>query len=682
MSRFPRFGLLLCFAPLAGATTPAVMARLPLRFEANWGQAPAHVRYTAHAGSYTMQFTSAGASMLDGKHRVDLSLVGGNRAPKVEALAPTDARTDYFVGRRDEWRTNIPSFGRVKYGAVYPGIEMVYYGNQSQLEYDFVVAPGADPRVIRMRFQGAKSVRISEAGDLLVDDMIQKRPVIYQDSPRREITGRYVMLGKNTVGVRVGPYDRSRELVIDPVLSYATYMGGTGGDRINAMKLVGNKLYVTGQTTNQDLGSTPDAYSTTFIAITDIFVAILDATPGAGYPLLYMTYFGGNAVDIPTAIDVDASGFVYLTGSTTSTNFPLAGGSFQNTGATTNACSFVVKLHPVDPGTDALWYSSYLGGDAGEVIGNGIAAGPDGSVYIVGTTKADNFPTTDNAYQKVRWGNQDAFITKFAPDGTVAYSSYLGGEGLDDGRAVLLGANGLVYLAASTLSDYFPMAGFSAQPSRAGAQDVVVDVLDLNKSGEASLVYGTFYGGSGNEEVRGMTFDAQGDVVITGYTLSTDLPTTFDAMYSQSGGNGDAFVAVLNPSVAFAQGLKYSTYFGGSHGDVAYQVAASKDGSIAVAGYTLSADLPVTADAPQPAWGRGTDLFVAKFKPGVAGKGALDYSTFLGATATYLPTGMTFGEDGSLYVVGYGGGGMPVTDNARQSVFFGGSADGFIVVLK
>jgi len=658
---------MLCFAPLAGATAPAVMARLPLRFEANQGQAPAQVRYTAHAGSYTMQFTAAGASMLDATHRVDLTLAGANRAPKIEALAPLAARTDYFVGRRDRWRTNVPSYGRVKYSAVYPGIDMVYYGNQSQLEYDFVVAPGADPRTIRMRFQGAKSIRIGESGDLMVDGMIQKRPVIYQENPRREIGGRYAMLGRNTVGVRVGAYDRSRELVIDPVLAYSTYMGGSGGDRINASKLVGNLLYVTGQTTNQDLGSTDNAYSTTFKALTDIFLAIIDVTPGAGYPIRYMTYFGGSSIDIPLAIDVDASGFVYLTGSTNSIDFPLAGNTVQATGAGTNTASFLVKLHPVDPGTDALWYSTYLAGDTGETIGKGVAAGPDGSAYIIGTTKADNFPLTANAYQGVRWGPQDAFVSKIDPSGTLVYSTYIGGEGLDDGRAILLGANGLVYIAASTLSDYFPMAGFSAQPFRAGAQDVVVDVMDLNKSGEASLVYGTFYGGSGNEEVRGMTFDAQGNVVIAGYTLSTDLPVTFDAMYNASAGNGDAFVAVLNPSVAFAPGLKYSTYFGGSHGDVAYQVAASQDGSIAIAGYTLSSDLPVTANAPQTGWGEGTDLFVAKIKPGVAGKGALDYSTFLGATSTYLPTGMTFSSDGALYVVGFGGGGLPLSDNARRA---------------
>jgi hypothetical protein len=682
MSRLPRFAVLLCFAPLAGATAPPVMTRLPLRFEANQGQAPKDVRYTARAGSYTLQLTSHGPSVLLGSHRVDISLVGGNRTPRIDALEPMAARTNYFIGRKDQWRANVGSFGRVRYASVYPGIDMVYYGNQSQLEYDFVVAPGADPRSIRLRFQGANRVRISDAGDLLVDDMVQKRPVIYQDNPRREIAGRYVLLGKNTVGVRVADYDRSRELVIDPVLSYLSYMGGTGGDRINASKLVGNKLYLTGQTTNQDLGSTEGAYNTTFKGLTDMFLAIVDVTPGAGYPLLYMTYFGGSNTDIGLAIDVDSQGFVYLTGSTNSFDFPLGGDTVQATGAGTNTASFLVKLQPAFAGTDALWYSTYLAGDTGETIGKGVVAGPDGSAYLIGTTKADNFPVTDNAYQKVRWGPQDAFVSKIDGFGKLAYSTYIGGEGIDDGRAILLGKNGLVYITASTLSDYFPMAGYSAQPFRAGAQDVVVDVLDMSKSGESSLIYGTFYGGSGNEEVRGMAFDAAGNIVITGYTLSTDLPITGDALQPQSAGNGDAFVAILDPSTAFAQGLRYSTYYGGKNGDVGYQVAMDAQGNIAMTGYTLSPDLPVVGAVPQPTWGGGTDLFVARFKTGVGGKGALDFSSYLGATAMYLPTGLSIAADGSLLVVGYSGAGLPVTGDARQSIFFGGSADGFILVMK
>ncbi len=692
MSRLFCFGLLLCSVSLCGAATDgeatpamrqagAALARLPLRFEANRGQLNPRIRYAAHAGGYSLALTSAGPSLSLGSHSVDISLLGSNRAPRIEALDPLPTRTDYFLGARDRWRSNVPTFARVRYASVYPGVDMVYYGNQSQLEYDFVVAPGADTRAIRMRFRGARQVRLSDNGDLLVDEMIQKRPVIYQESPRREIAGRYVLLGRNTVGIRVDAYDRSRQLVIDPVLTYLTYMGGTGTDRINAAKLVGNSLYVAGQISNQDLSATDGAYSNVTGGLTDIFVAVLDVTPGAGYPVTYLSYLGGSNSDIPLAMDVDRNGVIYLTGTTTSTNFPLIT-AFQTSGAATFIDSFVLLLDPKTPGSDALLFSSYLGGAAGDDIGNGIAVGPDGMVYVVGTTKSSDFPVTANAYQSVLWGSQDAFIAKIDPRASaLVYATYLGGENQDDGRAVLVGSNGLVYFVASTLSDNFPMAGFQYRGIRVGAQDAILGVMDLNQAGDQSLVYATYFGGSGNEEVRGMAFDGKGNVIITGYTLSNDLPVTGDAVQPSYGGNGDAFVAVLNPSLTFTNGLLYCTYFGGSHGEVGYKVAGDSAGNIYLAGYTLSPDLPIAGTVPQDQWGKGTDMFVAKFKTGIGGKGALEYSTYLGDTATYIPTALVLAPDGTVYMTGYGGIGLPATDNAVQGGF-AGSTDGFILVLK
>jgi hypothetical protein len=691
MLRLSRFGLILCSVSLLGAATNApavrqadtVMARLPLRFEANQGQLSPEVRYTAHAGAYNLQLTNAGPSLTLGSHRVDISLLDSNRAPQIDALDPQATRTDYYVGKRDGWRANVASFGRVRYQSVYPGIDIVYYGNRSQLEYDFVIAPGADPRAIRMCFRGAKQVRIGEAGDLMVDDMIQKRPVIYQDNPRREVTGRYVLLGRNTVGVRVGGYDRSRALVIDPVLTYLTYMGGTGADRINAAKLFGNKLYIAGQTATGDLGATDGAYASVNNGGVDIFVAIVDTTPGAGYRLLYFSYLGGSGDDIPNAIDVDAKGVLYLTGSTNSTNFSLGGAVPQITGGGAFTDAFVLQLDPAGSGTDALTFSTYLGGATGDEVGNGIAIGNDAMIYVIGTTKSSDFPVTGNAYQPVQWGPSDAFVAKLDPvAGTVVYATYLGGEGQDDGRAILVGANGLVYFAASTVSDNFPMAGFQVYGSRLGAEDAIFGVMDLTKAGPPSLVYSTFFGGTGNEEARGMAFDAKGNVIVTGYTLSTDLPVTGDAVQSASGGNGDAFVAVFNPSLTFGQGLLYSTYFGGSHGEVGYEVAGDAAGNIYLAGYTLSADLTVAGTVPQSQWGKGTNVFVTSFKTGVSGKGALNFSTYMGSSGTYVPTGLALAADGTIYLVGYGSIGLPSSSNAQQGGFGSGATDGFILVMK
>src|SRR5437763_9793244 len=368
MPRFSRFGLLLCSVCLAGAaTTPAMrqadaaLARLPLRFEANQGQLHPDVRYAAHAGAYSLALKSTGPSLLLGSHRVDISLLNSNRSPSIEALDPVPTRIDYFVGTRDRWRSNVPSFARVRYAAVYPGIDIVYYGNRSQLEYDFVLAPGADPRSIRMRFDGARHVRLSPSGDLMVDDMIQKRPVIYQENPRREIAGRYILLGRNTVGVRVQDYDRSRQLVIDPVLSYLTYMGGAGTARINAAQLYKNQFYVSGQIGNQDITATGNPYKDVNAGATDIFLAVIDATPGAGFPVTYFTYFGGTGNDVALALDVDANGVAYITGGTNSADFPIGGG-FQTTGAANGGLDAVVLLlDPQTPGGEAVLFSTYPG---------------------------------------------------------------------------------------------------------------------------------------------------------------------------------------------------------------------------------------------------------------------------------------------------------------------------------
>jgi hypothetical protein len=698
MFRPSRFILLLCTVPVFGASTEAalpqaqtILSRLPLRFESNQGQTSPSVRFIARAGAYRLLLTNSGPSVTIGSHKIDVSLLHSNPAPRIEGLNPLPTRTDYLVGNRQQWHTGVASYERVRYSAVYPGVDMVYYGNQSQLEYDFVLAPGADPDAIRMRFQGAGSVRLTAEGDLVVankgSEMVQRRPFIYQQEPgsgaRREVQGRYVLLGRNTVGLKLDGYDRTRQLVIDPVLSYLTYMGGRVSDRINAMKYANGKIYIAGQTDNGDMPYIDGAYNNNFTGLTDIFVAIVDATPGNGFPLLYFTYLGGANVDIAQAIDVDAKGAIYLTGTTTSTNFPTTGNAFQASGAGAFTGTFVTKLDPSLYGGDSLVFSSYLGGLAGVNIGNGIAVDKNGLIYVIGSSKSSDFPVTGNAYQPVLWGAQDAFIAQIDPGaGKILYATFLGGEGVDDGRNILVGANGLVYFTASTLSSLFPMANFQYSLNPIGAEDVIIGVMDLTKSGGDSLVYSTYFGGTGNEEVRGMAFDAKGRLVITGYTLSTDLPVTGDAAQPTPGGNGDAFVALFDPSVLGRGGLQYCTYFGGAHTEVGYGVAADSAGSIYVTGYTLSSDLMVSGDVPQAEWGGGTDLFVAKFKPGTGGAAGVQFSTFLGSTNVYVPTGMALAPDGTIFVAGYGGIGLPSSSNARQGGYAGGATDGFLLVVS
>jgi len=694
-----RFGVVLCGALTLAAAPPeaaitqakATLAQTPLRFEANQGQWDPAVLYAARSGGYELMFTGHGPALtLAGAHRIDISLLNSNPAPAIEAIGKLPTRTNYFIGAREHWHTNIASYSRVRYSAVYPGVDVVYYGRQNQLEFDFVLQPGADPRAIRLRFQGARHLSITSDGDLAFEfgngRMLQKKPLIYQEDPltatRREIPGRYVRVARNVVGLRVDGYDRKRPLVIDPTLVYCSYLGGSGADQINTVQVDSQgHLYVAGTTTTGDLLATNDAYSTTFSSVTSIFVAIIDITPGSGYPMLYFTYIGGGGADIPLAMAVDSQENVYLTGTTDSTNFPMTVNAVQNTGAGSVVSAFVLELNPFgEAGAVSLVYSTFLGGTTGDTAGNGIAVDRKGLIYVIGSTKATDFPLTTNAYQSVTWGPQDAFLCQIDPNaGVLDYSTYLGGELSDQGRAILVAPNGLVYFAVTTESTEFPMAGLAYNYNLTAPIGIVIGVMDMTQVGANSLVYTTYVGGSDIQEVRGIALDASGNLLVTGYTLATDFPVTSDAAQPKPGGNCDAFVSVVNP-FGFSKFLVYSTYLGGSQGEVAYGIAGDSAGNIYVTGYTLSPDFPTTPDAFEPNWGGGIDLFLTKLKPGIPGRAGLQSSTYIGGKGVYSPTALTLGRDGTIYVVGYGGSGLPSTADALQG-YGGGVSDGFIMVL-
>jgi len=684
----------LAAAPREAAMTQAkaTLAQTPLRFEANQGQWDPAVLYAARSGGFDLMLTAHGPALtLAGSHRVDISLPNSNPAPTIEAIGKLPTRTDYFVGAREHWHTNIANYSRIRYGAVYPGVDVVYYGRQNQLEFDFVLQPGADPRAIRLRFRGAKHLSITSEGDLAFElgngRMLQKKPLIYQEDPatstRREIRGGYVLVARNALGLRVDGYDRKRPLVIDPTLVYCSYLGGSGSDQINAVAVDSQgHLYVAGSTTTGDLLATNGAYSTTFSSATSIFVAIIDIVPGSGYPILYFTYIGGGGSDIPLSMAVDAEENVYLTGTTTSTSFPMTVNAVQTTGAGGVVAAFVLELNPFGlSGGVSLVYSTFLGGTTGDSSGNGIAVDRNGLIYVIGSTKATDFPLTDSAYQSVTWGLQDAFLCQIDPNaGTLDYSTYLGGELADQGRAIAVAPNGLVYFAVATESTEFPMAGYAYNYNLTSPFGIVIGVMDMTQVGANSLVYATYFGGSDLQEVRGIAFDSAGNLLVTGYTLAKDFPVTPDAFQPKPGGNGDAFVSVVNP-LDWSHFLMYSTYLGGSQGEVAYGIAGDSAGNIYVTGYTLSPDFPTTADGFEPQWGNGIDLFLTKLKPGIPGPGGLQSSTYIGQRGVYSPSGLVLGRDGTIYVVGRGTVGLPSTANALQG-FGGGLSDGFIMVLS
>ena len=705
MLRFARLGLFLSAASmLAAAGGPAhpdaalsqarsALARLPLRFEANRGQWDSAVRYAARANGYALLLTADGPAVaLPGSARVDIRLLNSNRAAPIEALDPLPAHTDYFLGGRDRWRTAIPNYSRVRYRAVYPGIDVVYYGNPSRLEYDFVLQPGADPRAIRLKFRGAGRLTITPEGDLAFESagtrMVQEKPVIYQeDGPaatRRPVQGRYVLMARNVVGIRLDRYDRSQPLVIDPTLVYSTFMGGSGSDQITAAQLdsVGH-LYVAGSTATNDFVTTTNTYQSANNGSLDIFVAILDTTPGKGFPILYFSYAGGTGTDIPLAMVLDSSHNIYLTGTTNSTDFPTAGSAIQTAGGGSNIVSgFVLELNPgLSSGTSSLVYSTYLGGTTGNQSANGIALDPGGNIYVIGSTKATDFPVSATAYQSTLNGLQDAFLCKINPaSSTLAYSTYLGGELVDDGRGIAIASNGQVYFAANTNSAQFPLAGVAYGSSLVGNYDIIIGAMDMTQSGSGSLVYATYFGGSDNDVARKLALDASGNLLVTGYTLSSDFPVTQDAFQPAYGGNGDAFVLVVNPrNPAF---LLYSSYLGGADGEVGSDIAADNAGFLYLTGYTLSPDFPATVDAPQPAWARSIDIFVTKLQRGVAGPAGLKWSTFFSSGVGNSGLALVVGLDGTVYVAGYAGSRFQTTSGATQGAFDGGYSDGFILVMS
>jgi hypothetical protein len=654
---------------------------LPLSFELNQGQTNGRVKFLARAGGYLLFLTPTEAVMaLDnptGRRRgkenrearagtndaearaprriIRMKLQGANPEPLIEGLEQSANTTNYFTGSDPtQWRTDIPSYARVRYGAVYPGIDMVYYGDQRRLEYDFVVAPGADPNLIQMAFKGIENFEITRMGDLLLrtaqGDIRQSRPVAYQerDGTREEVSAGYSALGEGRVGFQVGAYDPTRRLIIDPVLVYSTYLGGSGFDQGYAVAVdsFGNS-YVTGKTAAADFPTTAGAFQTNYGG-GDAFIAKLDPT---GTRLIYSTYLNGASGN---GIAVDAAGNAYVTGEAGTTNFPTTAGAFQT--SPMGFDTFVTKLNPTG---SSLVYSARFGGNFDD-FGRGIALDSAGNAFITGWTACRanicTYPTVNAFQPNYAGGNNDAFVTKINSQGSaLVYSTYLGGgaiiNGTEDwGEAIAVDNAGSAYVTGYTYSPDFPVTSGAYDTSRAGL-DAFVTKFAPNGT---SLVYSTFLGGAGRELGQGIAVDVSGNAYVTGLTESSDNP--FTQAYEgfpvtpgafQNKGSFDAFVTKFN---AQGSALVYSTYLGGSSGvDRGWAIAVDGAGSAYVTGDTTATNFP-TASPIQNAYGGGlSDAFVTKLN--AAGSG-LVYSTFLGGNLSDEGRGIALDQNGDAYATG------------------------------
>jgi len=598
-----------------------------------------------------------------------MKLLGGNPAAPAKALEQLPGRSNYFIGNDPkQWRTNVPNYGKVRFAGVYPGVDLVYYGNQSQLEYDFVVAPGADPSAVTLGFAGAKRLEIGAQGDLALQtpagEVRWHKPVVYQEigGVRQTVDGQYVRKGKEAVGFEIASYDPHHALVIDPTLDYSTYLGGSGSEAGRAIAVdSAGSVYVTGSTSSISNMTTVGAFQTAFaggcqnaVVPVDAFVAKFDTT-GFGFATrIYSTYLGGNCTDGGAGIAVDSRGNAYVAGATGSLNFPALNAyqaAFQ--GGPGGNDAFVTKLNAAG---DVLLYSTYLGGTINDgALGIAVDSSdpPNGYAYVTGRTTSTNFPTL-NGFS----GSGFSFVTKLNTNQSgvpsLVYSSYLGSV---FANGIAADSSGKVYVTGSVICD---SSGWWAEPppcGTSGNSSVSLMKIDTNTSGISSLVYARFLNAGPDQSSVGNAIAVDSavppNVYVTGSTNSFIFPgASSSPIQNQKSGGTDAFVAKLNGT---GDALVYSTYLGGIGTDQGFGIAVDALGNAYVTGTTASANFPLMNSFQSNLYGT-SDAFVTKVN---ASGTDLSYSTYLGGNDGGVVTGLAengrgiaVDSSGNAYVIG------------------------------
>jgi len=699
----------------------ANMGALPLAFEANQGQTDPTVKYLARGSGYTVFLTGsdvvfalhsapmAGDARAAGKHAsgassqnatevraeksetsetkdqnatIRLNVIGGNAQPQIVASGPLPGHSNYFIGNdRSQWHANVAQFARVSYRDVYPGVDMAFYGGEKQLEFDFIVAPGASASPIRLGVSGADHIASDDSGNLVLasaaGNVLLRKPVAYQekDGARRPVDVLFVQHAMRQVGFVLGNYDHSRELVIDPSVSYATYLGGSAEDDAYGIAVDSNgDAYVTGQTSSTDFPKVSGISSSNGGEF-DAFVTKISAD---GSTLIYSTYVGGSGEDSGNAIAVDASGNAFVAGGTGSSNFPVKGGFQTSLKGTLNA--FVFELNYA--GT-ALTYSTYLGG-SNDDLASGIAL-HNGNAYVVGSTSSSDFPTS-NPVQSSLVGTSNGFVTELNGSGNaLVYSTFLGGGSADFAAAVAVDSVGNAYVTGATQNTSFPTTTGAFQRTcgtaancNGGVPDAFVTVY--NPAGN-QYVYSTFLGGEGIDQGLGIAVDASGDAYVTGLTQSALHFPLKSPLYSALGGVQDAFVTELNPS---GSALVYSTFLGGSLSDAGTSIAVDRNTNAYVTGQTGSSNFPKVSPT-QSAPGGGNDAFVSEIGPSGS---QLLFSTYLGGASNEntnsaggnlaaIGSIAVDGDGANIYVAGNTASAFLPTVAPEQGTY-GGGIDAFV----
>jgi hypothetical protein len=681
-------GALNAFALTTSSPTPAALGNLPLYFEANRDQATGPARFITRGCNYQFLLSPTEVQIALGKAgvkpaEVRMQFVGAGLRTQIQGGDELAGKINYLIGNNSaQWHTGVATFARVRVGQLYPGINLVYYGNQRQLEYDFTIAPGTDPSVIKIHFDGVDRISIGAQGELILamggDKILQPAPVIYQtvDGARKTVSGGYRLVDARTVAFAIGKYDHKLSLVIDPVLSFSTYFGGNSSDTAWAVALDTNGfIYITGQTLSKDFSYPPGVFQTNYQGgsqVGDAFVAKFD---NQGSNLIYLTYLGGSADDAAYSIAVDGSGNVYIAGATDSANFPIRNGIYTNINGTLNpriglypADAFVAKF---DPSGSNLLYSTYLGGESADAA-YGIALDSSNDVYVTGFTYSTNFPTSPNALQSHLacinsiYFNANAFVTEISAAGTnLLYSSYFGGTNFDQGEGIAVDNSNYVYVTGFTASTNFPNTN-AFQPYLNGATnltssyDAFVAKFTPSCTG---LVYSTFLGGTNNDVANHIAVDGSGNAYVTGWTVSTNFPNTATNVAGLYNGltNNIGFFSPLITNAFLTQitwnganaAIGYSAVFGGTNfgGDVGYGVALDSSGNVFVVGASSTTNFPAvnTPGLFGMTNAGGSDAFVIAFNTNCT---AILYSGYLGGSGNDYGYGIAADSLTNVYIAG------------------------------
>jgi hypothetical protein len=669
--------------PIAPERSAAHAYQLPLTFEVNQGQTDDRVDFLARGPNYNIFLTATEAVFaLPRAAAMRMQLVGSAADPQVQGVDALAGKVNYFRGKDSgSWQTKVPIYRRVKYSAVYPGVDLIYYGQSQQLEYDFIVAPGADPSTIKLGFAGVEQTTVDAQGDLVLKTvggpLRFQKPIVYQinGGRRHTIEGGYVHRSPHEIGFHVGAYDRTRPLIIDPVLSYSTYLGGSGSDAGTSIAVdATGAVYVSGYTSSTDFPTVSAVQPARKGRGSDLFVAKF--TPD-GSALVYATYLGGSDPDeLRADIAVDSAGAAYVIALTYSSDFPTVN-AFQP--ANNGGRDAVVAKLSADG--SRLIYSTYLGGSGFE-SGNAIAVDLAGAAYIAGETNSPDFPVV-NALQPTLLDSGDAFVAKLAPDGSsLLYSTYLGSSLIDIAYDIAVDSLGAAYVVGFTeYAQDFPLVNPLQGPG--GSTDAFVSKFAPDGT---RLIYSTRLGGSGYELGSGIAVDASGAAYVTGATESSDFPT-MNALQPQLGGNTvDAFVVKIAPE---GGAMIYGTYLGGSQEDGGSGIAVDTAGAVSVTGTTGSANVTGTGSADFPTMnpiqrtlGGLHDAFVSKLSPDGA---SLVHSTYLGGRDDDIGRGITVDLTGATYVTGQTQSRDFPTVNALQPPFgadaCSGASDAFVVKI-